>query len=154
MAFTDAEPDAGQWCSRQDCVDVLHALPTYLRNDEAELNRNIARATDYAKATLRSRWPDGWPFASPTPALREVVAIRATYACFRSRALPEELDWLRAEAEAADQFLADLAAGVAELEPIPNKTALPAVGITPSPDWGQRRWGFAHAANGVRTRDN
>lgn len=149
MAFTDADLDDGHWCSRLDCVDVLHTLPTYINNDEDELNRNIARSTDFAKATLRPQWPDGWPFSTPSDSLREAVAIRAVYACFRSRALPDELEWLKEEAAAALEFLEALGSGEKELILTSDAADIPKIAVTPDPDWSKRRWGFRHAAGKV-----
>lgn len=146
MAFTDITPDTGHWCSRQDCCDLLKTVPELVKHDEDMLNRAIARETDYAQSILRPKWPDGWPFSSPTDALRGAVATLAVYRLFFRQALPDELEWLRDEAEEAREFLRALASGTAQLEPTSTEERRDRVAVTSPTDWSQTRWGFKHAA--------
>lgn len=140
--FHDEEPEANHWCSRQDCVDVYHALPNYVDLDVTELNRNIVRATTWTQTTLRERWST-WPFAIPPEDIRVAVATIAVYRCYAGRALPDELDWLREEVAEARQFIRDLAAGKGRLAS--ESTSVAEMQITDKPDWSERDIGFEHA---------
>lgn len=146
MAFTDTTPATGHWCSRQDCCDVLDTVPDLVRHDEDKLNRLIFGQTDYAQSILRPKWPDGWPFSSPTPALRGAVAILAVYRIFFAQALPDELEWLREDADEARDFLRALASGTAQLEPTSTEESRDRVAVTSPTDWSKTRWGFKHVA--------
>lgn len=146
MAFTDTTLDAGHWCSRQDCSDVLKDLHDYVQSDEDILNRAIARETDYAQAILRPRWPAEWPFSSPTAALRGAIAVLAVYRLFFRQALPDELEWLRDEAAEARDFIRALAEGDAQLEPTGQEKRRDRMAVTSPTDWSKTRWGFKHAA--------
>lgn len=77
---------AGAWCTRQDCSDVIGELLDAIGDDESFLDRCISKATERAKAILRSRWPNTFPWAgNPPEEIRDAVATMATYRAMRNR---------------------------------------------------------------------
>lgn len=148
MSFTDTDRGTGHWCSRQDCVDCYRDLASMLRDDEDPLNRQITIATDEAEAILRARWPEEWPFSSPTPALRRAVAAIATYRVIVSLPLTGgEFEALEAGADHGWEFLADMAAGRARVDMTGEEKKVEQVRVQ-TPKFRTGNWGFSKGLTG------
>ena len=149
MSFTDTTLDGGHWCSRQDCTDVYRDLAATLREDEDRLNRQIATATDEAEAVLRARWPDEWPFSSPTPALRRAVAAIATYRAIISLPLTGgEFGELSKGADDGIKFLEDMAAGRRRVDLTSDEQRVKQIAIQTPKMGNSGRWGFSKELTG------
>ena len=148
MSFTDTALDGGHWCSRQDCLDTYRDLPEMLRDEEELLNRQIIIATDEAEAILRARWPEDWPFNSPTPALRHAVAAIATYRAVSALpAIGGDIEVLETGANKGWSFLADMASGAARIDLSSDEKKVEAVRIhTPALTSG--KFGFTKGVTG------
>jgi len=104
---------ADAWCSRRDCCDVIGELLEILGEDEELLDRCIAKASNRARAILRSRWPNSFPWTTPPDEVREQVAVMAAYRATRNRVYAggamEIVENLRLDANRAEDALNRLA---------------------------------------------
>ena len=148
MSFTDTSRDSGHWCSRQDCVDCYRDLASMLRDKEDPLNRQITIATDEAEAVLRARWPDEWPFSSPTPAVRRAVAAISTYRVVSSLPVTGgDIEALSDGAEHGWEFLADMAAGRARVDMTGEERKVEQVRVQ-TPEFPAGKFGFSKELGG------
>lgn len=147
--FTDTTPDAGTWCSRGDCNDVLRVnIATYCDDEVDRLDREIERATGYAMSILRSRWPDGdWPFSGTPAELRRAVAVIAAFGVFFGRTLPDELEFMIAERDWAEEYLRGIRDGDVVLEQTAEESTAERIALSSRPDWAATTFGFRHAAD-------